>query len=283
MSRYKYRKHRNYNGYHRRSRRSYRRSRGPDIGGTLGGLVIGVIIIGALLVRVKEYFQENGVLIPLIIICFAIAFGYIGYLLLIFISRVKAINRREMRFKAYEHADLEEIYAMSAREFEFFVSRVLFANGYEVKVTPASNDKGIDIRAFKNGIQWVVSCKKYRLNRPVPPKDLRDIFGSRRDQHKLRAMLVTTSGFTYEGYEWAKGLNFDLIDGKKLVEMNTKQVDLPWYRKIYHPPEYLDILDIPLPRHKVPIPKFDESGAEIVEEEDIHAKFERLKREYDIH
>src|SRR5215213_4927795 len=62
----------------------------------------------------------------------------------------------------FEHAEL-----MDGREFELFMRDVFVEKGYEVLMTPASGDFGVDLVMNQGGPQIAVQLKRHESYRPV--------------------------------------------------------------------------------------------------------------------
>ena len=119
----------------------------------------------------------------------------------------------------------ENIAAMEWIDFEHLV-RELFEKeftqeGMEVKLTRASRDSGVDAIAFdpdplRDG-KFVIQAKRY--TRTVDVSAVRDLYGTLQNEGANRGILVTTSKFGPNSYEFAQGKPITLIDGPNLLAM----------------------------------------------------------------
>ncbi len=118
--------------------------------------------------------------------------------------------------------------AMPWEDFEHLV-RQLFewefgSKGIEVKVTCASRDRGVDAIMFDpdplKGGKFVLQAKRY--NRTVDVAAVRDLYGTVLNEGANRGILVTTSSYGPDTYEFAKNKPISLVDGQHLVQMLTK-------------------------------------------------------------
>lgn len=118
--------------------------------------------------------------------------------------------------------------AMPWDDFEHLV-RQLFewefgSKGIEVKVTCASRDRGVDAIMFDpdplKGGKFVLQAKRY--NRTVDVAAVRDLYGTVVNEGANRGILVTTSSYGPDTYEFAKDKPISLVDGQHLVQMLTK-------------------------------------------------------------
>ena len=143
------------------------------------------------------------------------------------------INRTDKRF--IESKDVNNITmdgfnlaTMPWEDFEYFV-RELFdkmfnSNGGEVKVTRASHDGGVDAIAFDDdpirGGKFVIQAKRY--NNVVPVSAVRDLYGTMIHEGATKGILVTTSFYGKESYDFAKDKPITLIDGQALLGLLNK-------------------------------------------------------------
>lgn len=110
--------------------------------------------------------------------------------------------------------------------FEQLTRALLDESGFEdVVVTGRSGDGGIDGygRVRLQGllsIPVVFQCKRYSLNHPVGPNDIRDFRGAMQSRAD-KGLFVTTSRFTKGAREEARrtNINIDLIDGNDLINL----------------------------------------------------------------
>jgi restriction system protein len=124
--------------------------------------------------------------------------------------------------------DLEpeaNIAAMPWEDFEHLV-RQLFewefgSNGVEVKVFRLSRDHGVDAVMYDpdplRGGKYVVQAKRY--TRPVDVAAVRDLYGTVVNEGANRGILVTTSSFGPDAYDFAKDKPISLVDGPHLIAM----------------------------------------------------------------
>lgn len=111
-------------------------------------------------------------------------------------------------------ARLDQLSAMTPREFEEFVARMFRAMGHSVTLTQASGDKGVDI--FLDSRKAIVQCKKYEGS--VGQSIVRDFYGTMIHYKAERGYIVTTGTFSLPAQTWAKGKPIHLVDGMELVK-----------------------------------------------------------------
>jgi SNF2 family DNA or RNA helicase len=106
---------------------------------------------------------------------------------------------------------------MSPSHFENLVAEVYEKQGYKLTITGGSHDRGIDVIAEKFVGQArekvVVQCKHQKavVGRPI----LQQLWGVVSDDHSItRGDLVTSSNFSSEAIDFAKGKRLTLINRK---------------------------------------------------------------------
>jgi restriction system protein len=135
------------------------------------------------------------------------------------------------------------IAAISWEEFEYLV-RDLFekefsTNGGEVKITRASRDHGVDAVAFDpdpiRGGKIVIQAKRY--TNVVGVSAVRDLYGTLINEGANRGILVTTSQYGPDSYEFAKDKPITLLDGGNLLSLldrhgHKARIDLAEAKKL---------------------------------------------------
>jgi restriction system protein len=94
----------------------------------------------------------------------------------------------------------ETLARLHTREFEELIAELLTKEGYDVNLTPASHDGGIDLYATKQtqlgSLLYVVACKLYRPERPIGSNLVRQLRGTVEREGATAGILVTTSFFS---------------------------------------------------------------------------------------
>ncbi len=138
------------------------------------------------------------------------------------------ISRNDSRFiEGYSvagHLDTSvNLASMDWKDFENLI-RELFeeefnTNGGEVKITQASRDGGVDAVAFDpdpiRGGKIVIQAKRY--TNVVGVSAVRDLYGTVLNEGATKGILVTTSHFGSDAYDFAKGKPLALLDGGNLL------------------------------------------------------------------
>jgi restriction system protein len=124
--------------------------------------------------------------------------------------------------------DSVNLAAMHWEDFEHLV-RELFekeftSNGGEVKVTQASADGGVDAIAFDpdpiRGGKIVIQAKRY--TNVVGVAAVRDLYGTVMNEGATKGVLVTTSNYGKDSYEFAKDKPLTLLNGSNLLSLLEK-------------------------------------------------------------
>jgi HJR/Mrr/RecB family endonuclease len=113
------------------------------------------------------------------------------------IFAVDRINDTLLAELANDPAGLDRLHD---REFEHVIARLITRMGYEVELTRATRDDGVDIFALRRDgfAPWltVVDCKRYRPDHRFGPDIVRTIAGVREQHNATTGMIVTTARFT---------------------------------------------------------------------------------------
>jgi len=104
-------------------------------------------------------------------------------------------------------------------EFENLVSNLFTKMGLETKQTRSSRDGGVDAVAFDMrpvlGGKVVIQAKRYKNT--VGVSAVRDLYGTMLNEGANKGILVCTSHYGADAYEFAKDKPIELIDGGGLL------------------------------------------------------------------
>lgn len=139
-------------------------------------------------------------------------------------------NIRKMKIREkYLNSTLEMVDAMSGEEFEEFLKIHFEKLGYQVQLTPKSNDYGIDLICKKrkrveneqeNG--FVIQAKRYKGK--VGVAAVQQVIAGTKYYNCKYGMVITNSYFTSNAWELAKKSGITLWDRKVLHEkLNIKE------------------------------------------------------------
>lgn len=144
------------------------------------------------------------------------------------VQPVLSLNKQDARFvPARDVGDSlnsgTNLAAMDWLDFENLI-RELFEkefsqNGGEVRITQASRDGGVDAVAFDpdpiRGGKIVIQAKRY--TNVVGLSAVRDLYGTVHNEGATKGILVTTSSYGPDAYEFAKGKPLTLLSGSELL------------------------------------------------------------------
>lgn len=105
------------------------------------------------------------------------------------------------------------------RGFEEFCARLWSARGYQVRLTPPTNDGGYDLVVRRDGEDRVVECKCYAPDNGVGRPLLQKLAGANEVAGARGMTFVTTSSFTAEALGYARRLGIECVDGRRLMGM----------------------------------------------------------------
>jgi restriction system protein len=164
------------------------------------------------------------------------------------IRPIFTLNKEDQRFIDTQNVDdliAEEanLAAMPWEDFEHLVAQLFEwefkKNNVEVRVTRASRDRGVDAVLFDpdplRGGKYVLQAKRY--TRTVDVSAVRDLYGTVMNEGANRGILITTSSYGPDAYEFAKDKAISLVDGPNLIQMLQKhgkkfKIDLEEARRL---------------------------------------------------
>lgn len=108
---------------------------------------------------------------------------------------------------------------MTPAAFEVLVSNLFSKMGLDTKLTRSSRDGGVDAVAFDTrpvlGGKVVIQAKRYRDT--VGVSAVRDLYGTMLNEGANKGILVCTSGYGPDAYNFSKDKPIELIDGGGLL------------------------------------------------------------------
>jgi restriction system protein len=149
------------------------------------------------------------------------------------VAPIISLRREDERFiPSYGVAErLNEGFNLAAMDWEDFehLVREIFekeftSSGGEVRVTQASRDGGVDAVAFDpdpiRGGKIVIQAKRYAYT--VGVSAVRDLYGTLMNEGATKGILVTTSDYGPDAYEFASGKPITLLNGANLLHLLEK-------------------------------------------------------------
>jgi restriction system protein len=123
----------------------------------------------------------------------------------------------------------QNLATMDWQDFEHLIRELLAKEfgrkeGSEVRITRASRDRGVDAVIFDpdplHGGKYVVQAKRY--NNLVDVSAVRDLWGTVLNEGAARGILVTTSKYGRDAYDFVSNKPLTLIDGQNLLALLAK-------------------------------------------------------------
>ncbi len=147
------------------------------------------------------------------------------------ITPVLDLNKQDNRFIDTKSVIVDKetnLASMAWDDFEQLVRDLFEAEfaekGVEVKVTQASRDGGVDAVIFDpdtlRGGKIVVQAKRY--TNTVPVSAVRDLYGTVINEGANSGILITTSDYGPDSYEFAKDKPIKLLNGGHLLGLMEK-------------------------------------------------------------
>ena len=132
----------------------------------------------------------------------------VAYIFFRILKRLYARVKKERRYKQYLNSPLADVDRMQGEEFEEYLAAHFRHLGYQVKLTPKSNDFGADLIIKKDGITIVVQAKRYQGK--VGIKAIQEIIGAKGFYAADQMMVVSNSFYTSGAEKLAKANNVQL-------------------------------------------------------------------------
>lgn len=107
---------------------------------------------------------------------------------------------------------------MCGEDFEVFVGQTLEHHGFSnITYTPATNDYGVDLLAFKENIKYAIQCKRYSTT--VGSAAVQEVVSGIAYYKCDKGVVVTNNFYTTNALNLAQANNIDLIDKTELAKM----------------------------------------------------------------
>ncbi len=136
----------------------------------------------------------------------------------------------EQRFQEEKKAlqTLAGLRRLSPAAFEQLVAKLYAARGWNVEVTPASGDQGVDVIGRKGSEVVAIQCKLYAANTKVGAPEVQNLYGAAAQLGAERKVIVTTGDLTEPALRAAKSLGVEVVNGGELLGLMSK---LRWREK----------------------------------------------------
>jgi restriction system protein len=120
---------------------------------------------------------------------------------------------------------IEDLDAMSGRQFEEFLEALFLKLGYEVELTRYVGDYGADLVVRKDGVKTVVQAKRSKGR--VGVKAIGEVLRAKGNYGSSAAMIITNSDYTRQAQEEAKRHGIVLWERNALMQKLLSVKDLP--------------------------------------------------------
>jgi Holliday junction resolvase len=113
-------------------------------------------------------------------------------------------------------AETEESDAMPGNgiDFEHWCAARIQEQGWNVRVSKASGDQGIDIEAMRDGMLVAIQCKRYA--KPIGNESVQQAYTGATHYHADKAVVIGTGGYTKAAIELAQNTGVVLIDAENI-------------------------------------------------------------------
>lgn len=110
-------------------------------------------------------------------------------------------------------------------EFENLISNLFTKMGFDTRQTRSSRDGGVDAIVFDTrplvGGKIVIQAKRYK--KTVGVAAVRELYGTIINEGAKKGILVSTSGYGKDSFEFIKDKPIDLVDGNHLLSLLEEQ------------------------------------------------------------
>lgn len=150
------------------------------------------------------------------------------------ISAITTFRQKNLFNKVATRTDVAVLNEMGWDEFEMLVGEHFRRQGFQVSRQGGNGpDGGVDIVLKNKSETYLVQCKQWKAYK-VGVQPVRELFGVMSARGASGGYVVTSGVFTGEAMDFARGLNLELIDGRKLRQIidNTRK---PALTAVQHP------------------------------------------------
>lgn len=142
----------------------------------------------------------------------------VGCFFFIWSQLIGLFEQRVAKRRISKIKTLNDIKKMDWRSFEEILADYYTMKGYRTTLVGGSGgDGGLDVVIRKGGKTYIVQAKHYKNNVGVPI--VREMYGVMYHYKATGVIIITSSGFTKEAKEFAKGKRIELVTGDDLFVM----------------------------------------------------------------
>lgn len=135
------------------------------------------------------------------------------------LSAITAFRQKKLYKTVATRTDVAVLNEMGWDEFEMLVAEHFKRQGFLV-IRQGGNgpDGGVDLVLKNKSETYLVQCKQWKAYK-VGVQPVRELYGVMASRGAAGGYVVTSGMFTDEAQDFAKGLNVELIDGRKLRQI----------------------------------------------------------------
>ncbi|MBB3603886.1 restriction system protein [Mycolicibacterium sp. BK556] len=130
-------------------------------------------------------------------------------------------RRRARRDALYRATGLAAVDAMTGVEFERYVAAVLRGVGFDVEITRATGDFGVDLIATRDGVRTAVQCK--RQSRVVNGAAIQQVVAGAAVHDCGATMVVSNHRYTRAAEQLADVHGCVLVDRTRLARLSRSR------------------------------------------------------------
>ncbi len=134
-------------------------------------------------------------------------------------SAITALRQKKLYNTVATRTDVAVLNEMSWDEFEMLVGEHFRRQGFQVSRQGGNGpDGGVDLVLKNISETYLVQCKQWKAYK-VGVQPVRELYGVMASLGAAGGYVVTSGMFTDEAQTFAKGLNVELIDGRRLRQI----------------------------------------------------------------
>lgn len=135
----------------------------------------------------------------------------------LYLSFVESLKKKVEQIASKKEKQRQESFwrELSPYDFEIEVGRWYLSQGYDVRVTQASKDGGVDIVLTKNNTLTYVQCKHYKSK--IGVKACRELGGVMLPNRVKKGVIVTLEGVTKDAEKFCEGARIRIVTLRTLL------------------------------------------------------------------
>ncbi|WP_066378063.1 restriction endonuclease [Anabaena sp. CA = ATCC 33047] len=112
---------------------------------------------------------------------------------------------------------IHEVDEMSGKDFEKLLFLCFTKIGYNVILTPDTQDYGADLILYKNNVKTIIQAK--RSKKPIGIKAVQEVASAVKHYQANKAIVITNNKFTENAYNLARSNEVELWDRGQLIQL----------------------------------------------------------------